>query len=788
MKNRCPVYLVAAAGLAVSSAAYGQTAVQWAAGVNGSWGLAANWSPAQVPDNAGPSTFNVTLPNFGVLYTVSLDLTRDVTDLTLDGTAQDTVLDLTGNDLDVVGNFSFNRSYVAGNGGANRIRVTGTSTFNDSMYMWADFVSDGDVVFAGSTTEEFCDTGFDHNGSTVNWTGSGDISLAGGSVFDHGAPSVFTIAHPGNSDLFGSGIDTFNNAGTINKTGTGVTTIRDLTFNNTGTVKVSSGTLKIIQSGVVTGGTLNGTKYQVEDAASFRVTDAVDVDLDIQTTNAEVTLVGATSTFNSLNTLETIGATGKLNLEAGRVFTTAGALQNNGQVKVSQTSRLDLSAAASNSVNTGTIEAIDGGTVRVKNGATLGVTGTVKATNGGTVEFESGAALANVSGASLVGGAFEARNGGIIRGAVLAGVTRLNSTVVVEGATSDIRNAGGVSILPNVTAIGPQGGLTLNGRDVVLANDLTVEGNASVAGNITVEAGTTLELASGRTITNFASGTFSNGRFTIRGELVADNLEIATLDTALVLDRDGGRLRNRTTGLDALNSLNTLGPNANITVANGRDLITLGTLNAAAGSQVNIGAPAGLNRTTVRVAGDFNANGAILMNGGEIVTSSNVMLGGRLGGNGLVTSNFVNMGLITPGFSPGLLQIDGNFAQTAQGVLDLEIGGTTPGIDHDLLRIRDVFRFGTGSGPAGTLIVSLLGGFIPVDGQIFTLIEAGAVVGDGFQQVNFSRLPGFVTGEVIYGENNVSVVFRLVPAPGAFGLLAAAGLFGLRRRRSASKR
>lgn len=786
LKNRTAFVLSLAAGLAVSTSAMAQTAVQWVAGVSDSWGTAARWSPAQIPDNAGPSTFNVTLPNYGVLYTVTLDTTRDVTHLTMTGTAQDTVLDLNGSTLDVIQNFAFTRAYVAGNGGTNKVRVGGTATFNDGMFMWADFESNGSVVFAGSTTEEFCDTGFDHNGTSVAWTGTGDINFAGGSVFDHGAASTFTISHAGNNDLYGSGIDSFINAGNIIKSGgTGITTIRDIAFNNTGTIKVLSGELRFKNTSLLNGGSLDGGKFEVDGGAAMRVVDSGDVDQDITNINAEVTLRGASSSFASLNALQSVGTTGKLTLESGRVFTTAAALENNGTILLTQGGTLELSGGgAANSFNTGTIEASSSGVLRVKTGAVLNVTGTLKATDSGIVEFESGASLANVVGSTLVGGNFEATEGGVIRGNALAGVTRINSSVLLSGAASDLLDGGGNSILPNISSIGSFGQLTLNGRNVVLLNNLTVEGSANASGNITVEEGTTVELASGRTITNFSNGTFSNGRFTIRGEIVADDLEIDTINTSVTLDRDGGRLRNRTTGLDALNSLSTLGANADVTVANGRDLITLGALTALPGSSLQIGASLGANRTTVSVFGDFNANGNILMNGGEIVTPSNVILAGRLGGNGLISSDFINRGQITPGFSPGLLQIDGNFQQTQVGLIEFEIGGSLAGIDHDFLQVRDIFRFGDGSNAAGTALISLINGFVPADGQSFTLISSEVIFGNGFSEVGFLNLPSFVTAELVYRTNGVDAVFRHVPAPGPMASLLAASLLAARRRRS----
>ena len=81
--------------------------------------------------------------------------------------------------------------------------------------------------------------------------------------------------------------------------------------------------------------------------------------------------------------------------------------------------------------------------------------------------------------------------------------------------------------------------------------------------------------------------------------------------------------------------------------------------------------------------------------------------GGSLTGSGTVTADVVNDGLVVTGDLSAALAIDGSYTQTAAGVLDIAIGGTTPVIQYDQLNI---------SGPAtldGTLDISLINGFGP---------------------------------------------------------------------------
>lgn len=76
-----------------------------------------------------------------------------------------------------------------------------------------------------------------------------------------------------------------------------------------------------------------------------------------------------------------------------------------------------------------------------------------------------------------------------------------------------------------------------------------------------------------------------------------------------------------------------------------------------------------------------------------------------------------NGGLISPGFSPGILTINGSLHQAA-GRIVLEIGGGQPGVTHDQLVITGDFDF-TG----GVIELIFTEGFAPLAGQTFELID-----------------------------------------------------------------
>ena len=63
--------------------------------------------------------------------------------------------------------------------------------------------------------------------------------------------------------------------------------------------------------------------------------------------------------------------------------------------------------------------------------------------------------------------------------------------------------------------------------------------------------------------------------------------------------------------------------------------------------------------------------------------------GGVLDGSGTITGNVTNDGgSLNVGHSPGLMIINGNYTQTANGLMNMEVWGTVPGYLYDQLRVE----------------------------------------------------------------------------------------------------
>ncbi len=130
-------------------------------------------------------------------------------------------------------------------------------------------------------------------------------------------------------------------------------------------------------------------------------------------------------------------------------------------------------------------------------------------------------------------------------------------------------------------------------------------------------------------------------------------------------------------------------------------------------------------------------NGECNLNGGDLVAPNGVSLnGGKLNGSGNIQGDVVNDGgIVSPGHSPGAITISGNYTQTANGTLNLQIAGTAR---------RNAIRPTRHHGHrllAGTLNLEMLNGFLPKDGDNFQLLTYYNAVGTWANYTGFSPDP-----------------------------------------------
>jgi fibronectin-binding autotransporter adhesin len=132
------------------------------------------------------------------------------------------------------------------------------------------------------------------------------------------------------------------------------------------------------------------------------------------------------------------------------------------------------------------------------------------------------------------------------------------------------------------------------------------------------------------------------------------------------------------------------------------------------------------------------SNGTLYVNGGVSTGAVTVAPGATLGGNGMVQGPATSSGAVAPGTNGiGVLTMGGNYSQAADGALSIEIGGPTS---------FDTLAVGGAAALDGTLSVSFVGGYEPVNTQSFLVVSASSVSGT-FAATN---LPALTTGGLVW--------------------------------------
>jgi hypothetical protein len=160
-----------------------------------------------------------------------------------------------------------------------------------------------------------------------------------------------------------------------------------------------------------------------------------------------------------------------------------------------------------------------------------------------------------------------------------------------------------------------------------------------------------------------------------------------------------------------------------------------------------------------------------------------------LKGSGTISSSgpdITNSGTISPGASPGRLAFNGKVVQTATGRVKIEIAGTQPISDYDVLSCSGQMVVG------GTLQVAVLGGFVPPARSAYVAVKYGSHTGtfSAFEGLNLggglqfaptytdtaiilSTWPLAITSVNTYHGGNSGIVITFIHGVGFFDGLTA---------------
>ncbi len=731
------------------------------------------------------------------------------------------ILDCCG--TSIVNSFLSNGSFTIA--GGQELRVATTGTYNGPLSIThggpggGTHAVNGGLSISGSGMTLYPSATVNLNSNTV-WTGSNSINLDAdttlniqpGRLFDAQSDSVIS------GQNVTAGFRMVNVLGTFRKSaGTGVTASANAgaQFNNLGTVDIQTGTFRQLSDGTHSGNfnLATGTTMEIFNGvnvcqAGTTFTGGGSVHLDSFAT-VRVPLA-ATVTMPRFNQS---GATrdgdGTLNVSVqhdwsggslsgpGKTVLLAGAAMNitsQFQKILAADHTLDIFGTATWS-GTGTIHVGGGGTIHIQSGGVLeaqsdtnvdgnGAAVNRRVMNDGTFRKTAGAgstrivigakfnnnALVDIQSGTLEFYAVESQAGMFktTTGAAVAvfGTETLNAGTSIVGTGDFIVNGGTITIPAAVTVPATNVSLT-NLGGILGAGTLTISNKLNQFSQSYMNGpGTTQILATG----TLAMGTPTS--FTIDAARVVNAGGLTTWDDASQIFMQGSSTFNNLSGA----TFNARG-NGFFNIQNGSAFSNAGTFRrtTSAGTCSVYGPFANTGRVDIASGTlEFNSQfsqttGETLLNGGTLSCASGQTLtyaGGTIHGNGNINVNLLdNTGAVmSPGLSAGTINITANpsgwYSQGPGGTLQIELGGLTPGTQYDVLNVAGNALLD------GKLVVKTIGGFLPANGQTFTILNCAARSG-AFASLSVVGFPPGLTATVTY--NPTSVVLNVVPGIPADG-------------------
>lgn len=265
------------------------------------------------------------------------------------------------------------------------------------------------------------------------------------------------------------------------------------------------------------------------------------------------------------------------------------------------------------------------------------------------------------------------------------------------------------------------------------ANNITIGNNGAVIDNNGFQIGIMSPLTGTGGLTLFSPGTLI---------LAADNTYTGdTILTAGTLQLGNGGVSGSVMGNIINNGTLVINRSGNVTfpqMISGQGDVTINS----PGGVINFSTNQTYTGATTIYAGQLSVNAQL--------ASLNVLINpnGILSGIGTLAGNVVNSGLLSPGTSPGVITIHGNYTQSNYGTLLIQLAGENA---------YDQVAVGGTANLNGTLQVEFLNGFVPDCGSEFTILTAQKGVSGTFTTVNFpeDQLEPFV----IYDPFDVKLLF-----------------------------
>jgi len=556
-----------------------------------------------------------------------------------------------------------------------------------------------------------------HNLTNVTITGAGTFSVSGGIANFAG-----TLGGDGTLDVSG-GTANFNVSSAITLARlviSGGTLGGSSTFTVSGTMTWTGGTISGSGSVIVSGGlTLSGFTKVLTGRTLVNAGAATWSAGQINFVTGGVLSNASIGTFDCAfdGNMANGGGTGQAVANSGLFRKTVGA----GATTI-------FSPIAFN--NTGTVE-VQSGTL-VLNGGGTDIGGSFTTANGTTLNLSGG--THNLTNVTITGvGTFSVSGGTANFGGTLGG----NGTLDVSGGTANFGVSSAITLAQLIISGGTLGGSSsfeVSGAMSWTGGTISGFGSVTASGGLTLSGST--KILTGRTLVNAGTAIWSAGQINFSSGGVLSNASTGTFDCAF----DGNMANSGGTGQAVANAglfRKTAGTNAT-TIFSPIAFNNTGTVEVQTGVL-------SLSSTYLQTAG------LTLLNGGSFtISGSPVQIrGGVLAGNGLITGNVSNNAVLSPGASAGLLLISGNYTQTVNGALHIELAGTSPAVTFDQLIVSNAMNLG------GALNVTLTNGFYPAPDFTFSNVVRAASRTGTFATFSF---PSNAIGlQVNYGTTNVDI-------------------------------
>jgi len=472
----------------------------------------------------------------------------------------------------------------------------------------------------------------------------------------------------------------------------------------TSTVQIGSETVAgVFSSSIVQGLELNGTRLNT--LGSLQINQAFNWNGGFIVTTGTINVVGQAtiagpSQVNLQNTDLRIDGLGILTWSGGRFVTdTQATIDNHGTFDVQADEQLRgnsfinrSSGRITRTVGTGT------------------ATFVISLTNeGGLLDVRTG--TLQIDGAALQGGTYNADAGATLHFARFVDNNVYSGVLSGDPAGSILLDNG----LSEITLAGPTtfnfGGTGLEWQDSVL------EG----AGHTLTNTGLIVMPEFHR----LNNGTLRN-EGTLRWEDGTNQLDDFTIENAGLFDLQGDG--------NALTKLSSLTPGQLINVDGG--ILRRSTSTGDVSFNIPITNEDGGTIDLITDTFFLSSNASLDLQAGSRLQGTGTL--DRGSGDG-ITFN----GIVAPGASPGVLAYAGNaffpFEPAASAVLEIEIGGPTPGTDHDQLAVTGPAELG------GTLRITLVDGFTPQENDRFQIIASSSPTTGAFDTLELpSGLAAYV--------------------------------------------